>query len=138
MANAEQIKTLIRSHAEGDDTRFYGITMQVAAQAARSGHGKFATELRKLVDQAKASSSKTQRASRGKPIPVVQPHGELAGLLTVGYPKVRLSDMALEPPLRQRIERVLLEQKQRGRIREHTDLPASRSKKTACDRTYEV
>lgn len=123
MANAEQIKALIRSHAEGDDTRFYAITMQVAAQAARSGHGKFATELRKMVDQAKASASKAQHALRGKPIPVVQPHGELAGLLTVGYPKVRLSDMALDPPLRQRIERVILEQKQRGRIREHGFAP---------------
>ena len=45
MAKADQIKALIRSHAEGDDARFYAIAMQVAAQAARSGHGKFAQEL---------------------------------------------------------------------------------------------
>ena len=38
MAKADQIKALIRSHAEGDDPRFYAIAMQVAAQAVRSGH----------------------------------------------------------------------------------------------------
>ena len=54
MATADQVKALIRSHADGDDTRFYAIAMQVAAQAARSGHGKFAQELRDLVDQVDA------------------------------------------------------------------------------------
>ena len=39
MASGEQVKALIRSHAEGDDARFYSVAMQVAAQAARSGHG---------------------------------------------------------------------------------------------------
>lgn len=39
MATADQVKALIRSHAEGDDTRFYAIAIQVAAQAAQSGHG---------------------------------------------------------------------------------------------------
>jgi hypothetical protein len=53
MAKADQIKALICSHGEGDDSRFYAIAMQVAAQAARSGNGKFAQELRKVVDEAK-------------------------------------------------------------------------------------
>jgi hypothetical protein len=35
MATADQVKAAIRSHAHGDDTRFYAIAMQVAAQAAR-------------------------------------------------------------------------------------------------------
>ena len=39
MATVDQVKALIRSHADGDNTRFYAIAMQVAAQAARSGHG---------------------------------------------------------------------------------------------------
>jgi len=126
MANAEQIKALIRSHAEGDDTRFYAVAMQVAAQAARSGHGKFATDLRKIVDRVKARGTKALRTPQIQPIPVVQPHGELAGLLTVTYPKERLSDMALEALLRGRIDRVLLEQKQRGRIREHGFAPLAK------------
>ena len=50
MATADQVKALIRSHAEGDDTKFYSVALQVAARAARGGHSHFAQELRDLVD----------------------------------------------------------------------------------------
>lgn len=74
----EQVKALIRSHADGDDTRFYAIAMQVAAQVARSGHGKFAQELRKCVDDAKAHSAATEPARGPMAYPRAQPRGELA------------------------------------------------------------
>ncbi len=119
MATADQVKALIRSHADGDDTRFYAIAMQVAAQAARSGHGKFAQELRELVDQVKARAKATEPARGPKPVPLAQPRGELAGLLTVGYPKTRVADMALPEVLGARLERVLTEQRERDRLREH-------------------
>lgn len=119
MATADQVKALIRSHADGDDLRFYAIAIQVAAQAARSGHGKFAQELRQLVDQVKARSKALEPTARVKPIPLAQPRGELAGLLTVGYPKARLSDMALPEALRTRLERVLTEQRERERLGAH-------------------
>jgi len=118
MANSDQIKALIQSHGEGDDTRFYAIAMQVAALAARSGHGKFAEELRELVDRAKVKSKASQRTGVN-PIPMAQPRGELAGLLTVAYPKTRVTNMALDEKLRARIMRVLLEQRQRESIRGH-------------------
>lgn len=119
MATADQVKALIRSHADGDDTRFYAIAMQVAAQAARSGHGKFAQELRELVDQVKARAKATELARGRKAVPLAQPRGELAGLLTVGYPKTRVADMALPEVLGARLERVLTEQRERDRLREH-------------------
>lgn len=123
MATAEQVKALIRSHAEGDEERFYAIAMQVAAQAARHGHTKFAVELRDLVDQAKARAKAAPVGQRTKPVPVVQPRGELAGLLTAAYPKTRLLDMALDEAVRSRIDRVLVEQCQRERIQEHGFAP---------------
>jgi SpoVK/Ycf46/Vps4 family AAA+-type ATPase len=123
MATADQVKALIRSHADGDDTRFYAIAIQVAAQAARSGHGKFAQELRELVDQVKARAKAVEPARGPKPVPLAQPRGELAGLLTVGYPKTRLADMALTGGLRTRLERVLTEQRERDRLREHGFVP---------------
>src|SRR5690606_18989070 len=123
MAKADQIKALIQSHAEGDNTRFYAVAMQVAAQAARNGHGKFAQELRELVDRAKERAKAAASAPGLKAIPLAQPKGELAGLLTVGYPKTRIADMALEDDLLQRIDRVLIEQRQRDRIREHGFAP---------------
>ncbi len=123
MATADQVKALIRSHADGDDTRFYAIAMQVAALAARSGHGKFAQELRALVDQVKARAKATEPVRGPKPVPLAQPRGELAGLLTVGYPKTRVADMALPEVLRARLERVLTEQRERDRLREHAFSP---------------
>jgi SpoVK/Ycf46/Vps4 family AAA+-type ATPase len=123
MATSDQVKALIRSHADGDDSRFYAIAMQVAAQAARSGHGKFAQELRELVDQVKARAKVVEPVRGPKPVPLAQPRGELAGLLTVGYPKTRVVDMALTDALRGRLDRVLTEQRQRDRIREHGFAP---------------
>ena len=125
MATADQVKALIRSHAEGDDTRFYAVAMQVAAQAARSGHGKFAQELRELVDQvkARARARAVESTSGVKPVPLAPRLSEMAGLLTVGYPKTRLSGMALTEPLRDRLDRVHVEQRQRDRIREHGFAP---------------
>ena len=119
MASADQLKALIKSHAEGDDERFYTIAIQVAAQAARQGHTRFATELRDLVMRAKARGNGVPLGQQTRPVPLVQPRGELAGLLTAAYPKLRLADMALEEKVRSRVERVLLEQRQRERIRQH-------------------
>lgn len=119
MATAEQFKALIRSHAEGDEARFYAIAMQVAASEARGGHGKFAQELRDLVDHAKATANAQRQVPASQPAAIAQPRGELAGLLTFSYPKARLADMALGKSLAARLERVLLEQRQRDRIRQH-------------------
>ena len=119
MAKAEQIKALIRCHAEGDDTRFYAVAMQVAAQAARSGHGTFAQELRDLVDKARAQSKVASTARTSRSVPLAQPRGELAGLLTVSYPSTRLADMALGEVLQGWLDRVLREQRQRQRLQAH-------------------
>jgi SpoVK/Ycf46/Vps4 family AAA+-type ATPase len=119
MATAEQLKALVRSHADGDDTRFYAIAIQVAAHAARNGHGKLAQELRELVDQMKMRDSALEPARGQQATPLAQPRGELAGLLTVAYPKTRLSDMTLADPLSTRLDRVLVEQRQRALLQEH-------------------
>jgi hypothetical protein len=51
VATSDQMKALVRSHADGDNPQFYAVAMQVAAKAARSGQSKFAQELRNLVDE---------------------------------------------------------------------------------------
>jgi len=123
MASSDQLKALIRSHSEGDDTRFYAVAIQVAAQAARSGHSKLAQELRQVVDEARSRVGQGLPAARLTPVPVAQPRGELAGLLTVEYPKARLTDMALDDAVRTRIERVLVEHRQQDRLRQHGFAP---------------
>jgi SpoVK/Ycf46/Vps4 family AAA+-type ATPase len=114
--NAQYVKALIESHSDGDDSRFYTVALQIAAQEARQGHAKFAKELRELIDEAQKKSS---LPSRSKPIPIVQPQGELAGLLSASYPKLRISDMVLDHLIHDKLVRILTEQRQRDRIREH-------------------
>jgi SpoVK/Ycf46/Vps4 family AAA+-type ATPase len=118
MATADQVKALVRSHAEGDDAQFYAVAMQVAARAARSGQTRFAKELRDLVDAAKAASEKAQ-GRQMRPVPVVQPRGDLAGLLGVSYPNQHLSDLIVDAKVRESLERVLREQRQEHRLREY-------------------
>lgn len=107
MPSADQVKALIASLSEGDEAQFYSVAMQIAAHEARSGHGKFAEELRALIDKAK---SRSQFPSNG-PIPLARPRGEVAELLTVSYPSTRLSDMVLGESLRQKLDRVIREHK---------------------------
>ena len=57
MAAAEQIKSLIKSFADGDEARFYATAMQIAASEARNGHLMLAEELKKIIDKAKSEKS---------------------------------------------------------------------------------
>jgi len=117
MATAEQLKALLRSFAEGDDERFYTVAMQVAAHAAKQGKGKVADDIRRLVDDAKQRRSAV--ASSGGPVPVVRPRGELASVLSVSYPEVRLRNMVLTADLTERLARVVREQRQRAKLETH-------------------
>ena len=122
MATADQVKALVRSHADGDDTQFYSVAMQVAARAARSGQSRFGQELKQLIDEVR----KRQPSTRGKLVPVTQPRGELAGLLSAAYPSTRLADMVLEPHVRERLNRVITEQRQQDQLRAHGFTPLRR------------
>ncbi len=112
MAIADQLKALIKSHMDGDDSHFYAVAMQVAAHEAKRGHGKLAKELRELIDEAKAKQPGT-----GKPIPIAQPRGEISSLLAVSYPKIRLADMVLDTSTSERLVKVIKEQRQISKIR---------------------
>ncbi|WP_298211029.1 ATP-binding protein [Ferrimicrobium sp.] len=117
MATAEEVRALVRSHADGDDAHFYSVAMQVAAKAARGGQTKFASELRDLIDDAKRVSNR--EISRPlRPIPVVQPRGDLAGLLSVSYPDLHLNDVVFDHEARNGLEQVIIEQRQRDRLAE--------------------
>src|SRR3984893_2166262 len=117
MTTARHILMLLKSHIAGDEDRFLATAMQLAAHEARQGHGKLAQELKELVDAAKSKSSVVARTTG--PVLLVQPKGELAGLLCACYPDTRLADMVLPADIQDRLERVLLEQRQREHLRDH-------------------
>lgn len=117
MANANQLMALIKAHARDEDSQFYSIALQVAASEAKRGHTKLAAELKSLIDKAKADSVCGSVTTR--PVPLAQPKGELAELLTVQYPHTHLKGMALAPDILNKLERVLKEQRQHERLSGH-------------------
>jgi SpoVK/Ycf46/Vps4 family AAA+-type ATPase len=121
LATATQIKALLKSHLDGDESHFYSVAMQVAAHEAKSGHGQLAQEIRALIDEAKKKRSGP--LATGKPVPLAQPRGELFSLLAASYPKLRLGDMVLNEDIIGRLTRIIKEQRQVTKIRSHGLVP---------------
>ncbi len=110
MATADQVKALIESHTEGDDSRFYTVALQVAAKEARAGHAAYAQDLKRLAE------GTIRRGAGAKIVAVATPRGELSSLLSVSYPELRLADMALTQELRGLLKRVVNEQTNRDQL----------------------
>src|SRR5690606_2286746 len=115
MATSDQLKALLKAYVSDDRAQFTSVAMQIAANEAKAGHGKLAEELRKLIDESKARVP----ARAPSPIPLVRPKGEVADLLTVSYPKVRLSDLILSKDTAAVLQRLLKEHRSLRDIRSH-------------------
>lgn len=112
---ADHVKALVRRHIEGDDQGFYSVARQVAARAAREGKSVFAAELKELIE-----SAGTQRAaSQLRTVPLQQPRGELAGLMSVSYPDVSLATMTITESIRTKLQRLLTEQRRSDQLAQH-------------------
>jgi SpoVK/Ycf46/Vps4 family AAA+-type ATPase len=117
MASAEQIKALLESHASGDDSRFFSIALQVAAHEAKIGHGKVALELRDLVTKSK--KNRPVEAISDSPTPISKAYKDISGLLQAAHPNQRLKDLVVDDKLAGRLDRIVREQKQFSRLRNH-------------------
>ena len=117
MANSKQIKALLKAHVDGDDAHFLAVAMQVAASEAKRGHGIIAEELRTLIDEAK--KKRHTSIAQAKTTSIAQPRGELADLLEVSYPKNVLQQMILAKSIKDRLERIIKEQRHYPKIRSH-------------------
>lgn len=116
-ATNDQLKALVKSHADGDNTQFYLIAMQVAARAARAGQLKFAQDLRDIVDELRQREINSHRVSWSPTLPALR--DDLAALLTISYPDNRLSDLVYTHDLAERIVEMLFEQRQRDLLAKH-------------------
>lgn len=117
MPSAKQLMALLESHLDGDDQRFLSTAIQLAADEARQGHTRVAQQLRKLVERGRSRQAILEPVP--SLVPMVQPKGELASLLSVSMPTTRLADMVLESGLKTRLNRILLEQSQGEKLRAH-------------------
>ena len=126
MATARQILELLKSHVEGDDERFRTAALQLAANEARQGHEDLAKQIQALLSKAPRMLATATPAEKGGAIPFARPSGELAGLLELVKPAVGLNQLVLSSELCRRLQRVVKEQQQFGKLREHNLRPRQR------------
>lgn len=114
MATAEQIKALLKTHAERDEERFYAVALQVAASAARTGHTKLAGDIKTLVERGR---NRAPMAPVGALVPLLkQPKGDLSGVLEVSNPGTGAGEIVLSEEVSGRLKRVILEQRQKDKL----------------------
>lgn len=123
MANGDHIKAMLRAYKDADENQLITLALQIAAREAKAGHGRLAEEIRGLVEQLKAQGPIVPKR---QPTPIAQPKGELADLVSVAYTEVRLDDLVLSTETRKRLDRLMREQRQATRIREHGLHPRSK------------
>lgn len=114
----------LQSQGSGDNERFYAVALQVAAAEVRQGHEELAQEIRILVEHAR----KREREERTsiKLVNPSKPRGEVADLLEPVASNLRIRDLVLDPPLRDRIDRILKEQQNLSRLKENNLRPRQR------------
>lgn len=117
MPNAQQLIALVKSHVKGDDERFYSLVLQLAAAEAKRGHAAVAEQLKELLEQAKNPRPRVV-FSHG-PMPLASVRSDLASILSVQYPKTLLSSMVLDESLLSQLRRIVHEQRQRARLKNH-------------------
>jgi AAA+ superfamily predicted ATPase len=107
MATAEQIKSLIKSHYSDDKERFSTIALQLAASEARKGHSSVAHEIKMLIEKGRKSSSHLK---------VIPYNPDLSGLIQPFETKQRLAQLIASAELKQRINRIIREYLQKGKL----------------------
>lgn len=117
MATGNQLKALIKSHKERDNSRFYATAMQIAASEAKKGNKNLAKQLRELIDQAKENASIS--SSNRFAVPIARPQGELNELLEVFYPDTRINDMVLHDDTKTSLRKIINEQREKNKLNKY-------------------
>lgn len=113
---------MLRSRAEGDEDQFLAIALQIAAAEARQGRRTSAEQLRAAVEE-------LRRSGGDKPsvrVSLARPRGDLEGLLDLREPGLRLSQVVLADTLREKFDRIVLQQERRTWLRESNRVPSRR------------
>ena len=105
MANANQLKALIRSHYKNESERFTTFVLQIAAHEAKIGHTALANDLRKIVDKHKLNKPKL------KPI-----NQDFLGLVLEKNPFEKLANLIVSDDLSEKIRRIIAEYIQRDKL----------------------
>lgn len=109
---AEILKMLVQSHANRDDDAFRKAALQLAAAESAAGHGRVAEDLRAIVGKMGAPPVRRE----GAIVDIAQPRGELADVLEGGHRDERLGDIVLRVDVREKLERVISENRLRAKL----------------------
>src|SRR5262245_49690217 len=106
------LKALLQAHADGDESGFRKVALQLASAESTAGHIRVAEELRAIL--AKMPPIGPKRT--GAIVDIAQPRGDLAEILEGGHRDERLRDVVLPETARRQIDRVLRENRSRGKL----------------------
>lgn len=104
LATADQVKSMVKAHIEGNDQKFRTIVLQIAAYEARQQHTTFARELKNLIDK-KYSNRR-----------IISSNSKVSPLLQVTTPNVSLNDLVVSENIKIRIKRILSEYRNRKKL----------------------
>ena len=122
MTSARQLIGLLKSHAEGDESRFFDLAMQLAVAEDQKGHIRLAEELRHWAKQGLEERSERPQ----KTVALAAPRGELASLLFASYPKERLSQLVIPEAVSTELTYFIHETRQRALLEGHGLSPRKR------------
>ncbi|EIT0396242.1 ATP-binding protein, partial [Salmonella enterica subsp. enterica serovar Schwarzengrund] len=123
MASANQLKALVKNFIARDDRKFLTVVLQIAAHEAKIGHGKFADELRLLVEKAKLQANEGNNYPRVLSSSTAVINHSSNDLFTVSHPTNKISDVILSNDVRNKILRFLEENKNASKIRQYGLVP---------------
>ena len=103
MATADQIRSLVKAYSQHDDQKFKTVVLQIAAHEAKLGHGSFAQELKK------------DASSIGKSAAIFKMQNSNP-MLQMSMPSVELSELFTDDSVHSKIERILLEYRNRHKL----------------------
>ena len=107
MATADHVKNLIRAHIDHDDEKFKTVVLQIAAYEAKHGHETFARELKQYAERIGTSKGSIVRINPQNP------------MLYMTIPSDRLSDLIVSSDIRDRINRILNEFRNRNKLQKY-------------------
>lgn len=104
MATAEQIKSLVKAYADGNDEKFKTVVLQIAAHEAKLGHDNLARELKRQIDRAGSKRANIIQLTSTNP------------MLALTMPSHDLSEIIVSEDIGNKIQRILDEYRNRNKL----------------------
>ena len=121
MANARQLVGLLKSHVEGNEERFFDLSLQLASSEEQQGHIRLAEQLRQWVEAGKKPKPKTSASTL-----IAKPRGELGDIIGTSYSEIRLNDLILPDSISLELDEIVKEFRKRNLLEKYGLLPRQR------------